>query len=110
MASSSWPIHTLQNQLPARIVVYLAGNRVEMEAGLEAANRSEIHRKKIEKERALRFSREGDELAAGVRLHAAVDVLEIRCLAAESRTVIHDLAGDLAGGIVDHRHCKFLRY
>src|SRR5665647_238656 len=54
-------VHALQNQLPARVVVYLAGDRVEMEARLESANRAEIHGEEIEEERALRLRGEGDQ-------------------------------------------------
>src|SRR5690348_13738242 len=85
-------IHTLQDQLAAGVVVYLAGHRVEMEARLEPANRPEIHRKEIEEERALGFGRERNQLAARARLHSAVHVLEVRGLAAQPGTVVHDLA------------------
>src|SRR6185503_3611280 len=89
-------VHTLENELAAGVVVDLARHGIEMESGLEAANRSEIDRQEIEKQRAFGLRRERDELAARVGRDFAVDVLEVRRLAAQARTVIHDLAVDLA--------------
>src|SRR5690606_38328887 len=37
-------------------------------------------------------------------VHTRVDVLQVGRLAAETGPVVDDLAVDLAGGVVDHRH------
>src|SRR5215207_1318044 len=97
-------VHSLQDQLPARVVIHLPRNGIQVEARLEASDRSEIDRKKVEEQRALGLGRERDELAARVRRHLAVDMLEVRRLPAEAWTVIHDLTVDLARGVVDQRH------
>src|SRR5262245_63369147 len=43
-------VHALQDQLPARVVEDLTRDRVEVEAGLEAADLAERERKEVEKE------------------------------------------------------------
>ena len=45
------PVHTAQNQLSAGIVKNLSGNRVEMNAGLEAAYRAEIQAEENQRNR-----------------------------------------------------------
>src|SRR5512138_195056 len=98
------PVHALQDQLPAGVVEDLAGDRVEVEARLEAADLAEREREEVEEERALGLRREGDHLALRVGIGLGVDVLEIRRLPAEAGTVIDDLAVDLARAVVDEAH------
>src|SRR3954464_2539469 len=97
-------VDVLQYQLAAGVVIHLAGNRVQMEPCLEAANRAKIDGQEIEEESALGLGSERYELSSRLRLHLAVDVLEIRRLAAEPGTIVNDLTIDLARGVVDHRH------
>src|SRR4051812_49318564 len=75
-----------------------------MKAGLEPADRSQVDRQEIEEERPFRLGRQRDELPASIGRHLAINDLEIGRLPAEARTVIHDLAVDLTGRVVDHRH------
>src|SRR5574341_1303503 len=98
------PVHALQDQLPARVVEHLAGDRVEVEARLEAADLAEREREEVEEERALRLGREGDHLALRVRVRLRVDVLQVGRLPAEAGAVIDDLAVDLARAVVDEAH------
>ena len=75
-------VNVLEDELSARVVVNLAGHRVEMEAGIEPANCSEVDRQEIEEKSSLGFCRQRDELSARIRLDLAVDVLEVGRLAA----------------------------
>src|SRR5207253_2521010 len=97
-------IHALENQLAARVVVYLTRHRVEMEPGLEAPDGAQVHRQEVEEQRALGLCGERDHLAARVGRHLTVNVLEVGRLAAQARAVVHELAVDLAGRVIDHRH------
>src|SRR4051812_16417116 len=97
-------VDVLEYELATGVVIHLAGNRVQMEPGLEAADGSEIDGQEIEEESPLGLGSERYELSSRLRLHLAVDVLEIRRLAAEPGTIVNDLTIDLARGVVDHRH------
>src|SRR5690606_41213683 len=77
-------VHALQDEPPARVVVYLARDRIEMESRLEAANVAQVDGKEVEEERALRFRRQRDQLAPGLRVDLVVDVLEVRALATQT--------------------------
>src|SRR5689334_4603880 len=103
-------VDALENELTARVVVDLAGNGIEMEARLEPANRAEIDGEEIEEESALRLRRERDEFSSRVGRDFAVDVLEVRRLAAQPRRMVDDFDVTLARGVVDHRHAVMLRY
>src|SRR5207247_7424064 len=74
------------------------------EPRLESANGSQIYRQEIEEECALGLGGQGYELASRLGLNLAVNVLEIRRLAAKPGTIVNDLTIDLARGVVDHRH------
>src|SRR5579862_3796452 len=77
-----------------------------MEPRAESADGAEIDRKKIEEERALGFGGERDQLALRRRSHFLVNVFEVGRLAAETGTVVDDLAVDLAGRVVDQGHFR----
>ena len=98
------PVRTLQHELSCRGVVDLPRNRVELQAGREARDRSEIERKEIEEERAVGLRRERDHRPAAVARHLIVDVVQVARLAGPSGAVVDDLAGDLARGVVDEGH------
>src|SRR5207237_8821612 len=57
VADEDYAIYVLENELAAGVVVDLAGNRVEVKAGLEAANRSQIDGKEIKEQRTFCFCR-----------------------------------------------------
>src|SRR5438876_1199888 len=96
--------HALEDQLAARVVVHLARHRVEVEPGLEAADGAQVDWQEVEEQRALGLGGERDHFAARIGRHFAVNVLEVGRLAAQARAVIDELAVDLAGRVVDHRH------
>src|SRR3954454_3481379 len=100
-------VDAFQDQLARGVVEDLARNGVEMEARFETANRAEVEREEVEEERAIRFRRERDQLAFRLRVRLVIDPLQVRGLAAETGTVIHDLAVDLARRVVDERHWLF---
>src|SRR5512138_114419 len=97
-------VHALQDQLPAGVVEHLAGDRVEVEAGLEPPDLAEREGQEVAEERALGLGRQGDHLPLRVRVRLRVDVLQVRRLPAEAGAVIDDLAVDLARAVVDEAH------
>ena len=97
-------VDALEDELAARVVEDLTGDRVEVEACLEAAHGPEVEREEVEEQGPVRLRRERDELPLRGGIRAVVDVLQVRRLAAEAGAVIDDLAIDLAGCVVDERH------
>src|SRR4029079_8250272 len=97
-------VHTLEDQLAGGVVIDLTGHGVQVKLYLEAAYRSEINRQKVEKQGSLGLRCERDHLPSGARRHLVVDVLEVGGLSAQSGSVVDQLAVDLAGRVVDHRH------
>src|SRR5687768_6344560 len=97
-------IDTLENELARRVVVDLAGDGVQVELDLEATDRTEVHRQKVEEQSALCLGGKGNHLPSGSGRHLVVYVLQIRGLATETGPVIDEFAVDLARGVVDHRH------
>ena len=81
-------VHALQDELSRGVVENLAGNRVEVEAGLEAAHGSEVEREKVEEQRAVSLRGKRDQLPFRLRIGLVVDVLEVGGLAAQPRPVI----------------------
>src|SRR4029077_11373982 len=75
-----------------------------MKAGLEAAHGSQIKRKKIEKEGAVRFGGQGNHLALLALSGVVVDPLQVGGLSAQTWTVVHQLAVDFARRKIDERH------
>src|SRR5262249_20338122 len=74
------------------------------EAGSEAPDLAERKRQEVEEERPLGLRRERDHLALRLGVGLGVDVLEVGRLSAQTRTVVHDLAVDLARAVVDEGH------
>ena len=95
------PVHAAQDQLAAGIVKDLAGDGVEVNAGLEAAYGPEIQGKKIEEKGSVGLCRERDHFALLLVRGFLVDDLQIRGLAAESGAIVRDFAIDLAGCEID---------
>ena len=99
-------VHSLEDQLARGVVVHLARHRIEVELDLEAADGAEIDRQEIEEEGALGLGGQRDHLPSRAGRHLVVHELQIGGLAAEPGPVVHQLAVDLAGGVVDHRHAR----
>ena len=97
-------VDAFQDQLARGVVEDLAGNGVEVKARLEAAHGAEVEREEVEEERAVGFRGEGDQLSLRLRIGLVVDPLQVGRLAAQTGTVIDDLAVDLPRGVVDERH------
>jgi hypothetical protein len=68
-----------------------------VEAGLESPDLTEREGQEVEEERALRLRLQRDHLALRLGVRLGVDVLEVGRFPAETRTVVDDLAVDLAG-------------
>ena len=97
-------IDTLEDELAGGVVEDLAGHRVEVEAGLEAADLTEREgRKSKNSVRSVSVLSE-TILPFGVGVGLVVDVLQVRRLAAQTGTVVDDLAVDLPGSAVDESH------
>src|ERR1044071_1211741 len=69
-------VDALQDQLARCFIKNLPGNCVEVKACFKAAHRSQLERHKVEEERAIRLSRETDELAFRLRRGRVVDMLK----------------------------------
>ena len=79
-----------------------------MEAGFETPNRAQFKRHEIKKERAVSLSGQTNQFSSGLGGRRIINVLKIGSLAAESRTVINDLAINLPRCIVDECHGSWL--
>jgi hypothetical protein len=94
-------VDALEDELAARVVEDLPGNRVEVEARLEPADLAERQRQEVEEQRALGLRREGDHLALRVGAGLCVDVVQVGGLPAQSRDRIDQLAVDLPRRVID---------
>jgi hypothetical protein len=72
-----------------------------VKASFEAANRAQIKREEIKKERAIRLCRQRDHLALLLLARLVKDVLQIRRLPAQAGSVVDDFAINLARGEID---------
>src|SRR3989454_2449166 len=97
-------VDTAQDQPARHVVLHLPRHGVELEPGLEPANRDGRHREKVEVDRAVVAGRQRDHVALVVVGQAAVDVLEVGGLPRETRPVVHDLEVDDLLRVVDDRH------
>ena len=79
-----------------------------MEPRLEASDSTQIDGQEIEEQGPFGLRRQRDEFAARVRRNLVINVLEIRRLPTETRSVLDDFAVDLARGVVDHGHGRSL--
>ena len=95
------PVDALQDKLAACVVKDLTGHRVQVKPRLESANRAQVQRQKVEEQRSVGFSCQTNKLALGLRGGRVVNVLEIGGLAAQSGTIVNNLAIDLARCVVD---------
>ena len=77
-----------------------------MKAGLEPAQASDVEREEVEEKSPFVGRRERDELAPAGRGRSLVEILQVFRLPAEPRTVIDDLAVDLAGREINEGHGK----
>src|SRR5262249_2216844 len=97
-------VDALQDQLAAGVVEDLAGDGVEVKPRLEAADLTQRQRQEVEEQGALGLGGERDHAPLGVGAGLRVDVLEVCRLAAQTGSVIDQLAVDLAGRVVDEAH------
>ena len=98
------PVDALEHELARRVVEDLAGDRVELQARLEAADHADVDRQKVKEKRPVGLRLQADHLAAALRRGLGVDVVEIGGLPAEARTVVHDLRGHLHRRVVEEDH------
>src|SRR5487761_194774 len=75
-----------------------------MEARAESSNRSQVERKKIEKQSAVCFRRQRNHFPFLIRAGMVVDPLQIGGFAAEAGTVVDKLAVDFASRKIYERH------
>src|SRR5580704_10635246 len=94
-------VYAAQDQFAAGVVENLAGNGVQVNARLEAADGTQVERQKIKKQSSFRLRGQRDHLALLLLGGLLVDELKIRRLAAQPGAVVNDLAVDLAGCEVD---------
>jgi hypothetical protein len=75
-----------------------------MEACAKSAHSAEIERKKIEKQRPIRFRRQRNHFPFLICACVIVDPLQIGGFAAKAGAIINELAVDLASGKIYKRH------
>src|SRR6185437_7132719 len=93
----------LEDELARGLVVDLAWHRVELKLGREARDLAKVERQKVEEERAVGLRGERHHAPFSIVGHLTVDVMQVRRLSGPARSVVDDLARDLAGGVVDER-------
>src|SRR4051812_30985972 len=91
-------VGALEHEPASRLVVDLSRHRVELEARRESRDRAEIEWQEVEKQRAVSLRGEGHHLPFPLIRYLTVDVVQVRRLPGPTRSVVDDLAGDLAGG------------
>ena len=97
-------VDALEHELARRVVEDLAGNRVELDAGLESADHPDVEGQQVEEERPVRLGLERNHLAARTGRRPAVDVVEVGGLSAQTGAVVHDLGRHLHRGVVEENH------
>ena len=100
-------VGALEHELPGGVVVALARHGVELELGGEAGDGAQLERQEIEEQGAIGLGGERDHAPAAALRHPAVDVLQVGRLAGPARSVVDDLAGDLARREVDQGHAGY---
>src|SRR6266852_4583532 len=75
-----------------------------MKASLEPAHRSQVQRKEIEKQRAVRLRGQRHHFALLVLPGVVVDPLKVGGFSAKTWTVVHQLAINFARRKIDERH------
>ncbi len=99
-------VHTPQDQLAAGVVKDLAGDGVEVEAGLEALHLPQVQRQEVKEEGALVLGGQGDHLSLAPLRDPAVNPLEVGGLPRKPGAIVDDLEVDLAIGEVDGAHAS----
>ena len=89
-----YSVNTLEDELSAGRIEYLAGHCIKMKPYLEAPDVTEGQRKKIEKEGPFGLGCQRYEFAFLVGVGLFIDILEVGCLSAEAGTIINYLAVD----------------
>ena len=70
VADEDHPVGALQHELAGRVVVHLAGDRVQLEPGGKPRDRPEVDGQKIEEEGPVGMRRQGHHAAAAAGRHA----------------------------------------
>src|SRR4030065_534345 len=81
------PVAALEDEPPGRVVIDLAGHRVEMEPHFEPLDLAKIHRQEVEEERPIGFRGKGNESPFLLRPQDLMDHLDVRGLAGKTRNV-----------------------
>ncbi len=75
-----------------------------MKARFESSDVSQVQREEIKEQGAVHFGVERNQLTLALWIHRIINEGDIGGLAGQSRTVVHNLAIDLAICVVDKRH------
>jgi hypothetical protein len=100
------PINSAEHQLTGRVVVNLARDGVELEGDVHPSDGSDVDRKQIEEDRPVALGGERDHLPALTAFKVVMDPLQVCRLAAQARTVVHDLGVELAQRVVEEDHLR----
>lgn len=88
------PIDPLQDKPAAGIVVDLARHGIKMKADFKSVDQAQLQRQEIEEQCPLRVGGKRHHLSLIGGMDFLIDVIQIGGLAAQTRTVIHNLAID----------------
>jgi hypothetical protein len=98
------PIHPLEHELAGGVVEDLAGDGVELQPDLHAADDPHVERQQVEEQGAVGLGLQAHHVAAGLGRGALVDGLQVGGLPAQARAVVHDLGRHLHRRVVEEDH------
>src|SRR6185437_10002489 len=99
-------VNALEDQLAGSVVKNLTGDGVKVEARFESAHGSELERHEVEKQRAVCFRSETNQLAARLGSGGVENVLQVSRLTTQAWTVVDDLAVDFSGSVINKGHSR----
>ena len=97
-------VGALEHQLARLVVEDLAGDGIELDLEIEAPHFADVHGKEVEEERAVGLRGEGEHLPLRFGVELVEDDHQVRRLPTEAGTVIDDLRGHFARGVIEEIH------
>ena len=82
----------------------LPGHGVQLDADIHPPDLPQVQREQVEEQGSVALGVDRNHLPAGFLVRLAENILEIGCLSAKTRSVIHNLALDLVFAEIDKRN------
>ena len=103
------PVRAPQDDTPRLVEGGLPGDRRQLEPDLVSLDVAQLDREQVEVDGPIRLCREVEQFPDGLRVETVVEKVQVGRLAAQTRTVIDDLGGQLPrGGVVDNHKKSWL--